>query len=105
MAAGVKSTLKMPPAKALARYHHDQIGVHTVGDYLGKGFSLAICCRGCSRLIEWTPYDLVGRYGDRRDLRIAAIAKRLKCSGDEGCGSEDIAVFPHLYDGEWRDLG
>ncbi len=97
----VPSTLKRPPAKLLLRFHIGQIGNDTVRTYLTKGWSLAICCKDCPRLIEWTPAELERRFGERLDLRIADIAKRLTCSGDEGCGSRDIAVFPHLYDGAW----
>lgn len=95
------SQLKPPPRKALQAFHVGQIGADTVGTYLQKGWSLAICCKGCERLVEWTPPDLARRYGDRPALRIADVAERLTCSGEQGCGSREIAVFPHPYDGPW----
>jgi hypothetical protein len=96
-----RSTLRPPPLKALEAFHIGQIGDDTIGTYLMKGFSLAICCRACRRLVEWTPPELERRFGDRPGLRIADLARRLTCTG-QGCGSQDVAVFPHLYDGSWR---
>ncbi|MES2035211.1 MAG: hypothetical protein V4466_13640 [Pseudomonadota bacterium] len=52
-------------------------------------------------MIEWTPPQLQARFGDRPGLRIADLASRLSCTGEDGCGSHDIAVFPHLFDGPW----
>ncbi|WP_369062238.1 hypothetical protein ABOZ73_08190 [Caulobacter sp. 73W] len=96
----LKSTLKRPPAKLLQRFELKQIGVDTVEDYLKKGFSLAICCRSCDRLIEWTPPDLAARF--KLQTPIMQIASRLSCRGEGGCKSDDVAVFPHLYDLPWR---
>jgi len=95
------STLKPPPKSALDRFHVGQVGEDTVETYLAKGWSLAICCKACTRLVEWTPPELAERFGDRTGVRIAAIAERLSCAGDEGCGSREVAVFPHLYDDPW----
>lgn len=95
------STLKRPAEKLLRNFRIGQTGDDTIGLFLEKGFSLAICCRDCPRMIEWTPPDLVARFGQRPNLRIADLAGRLACTGDAGCGSHDIAVFPHLYDGPW----
>jgi hypothetical protein len=95
------STLERPPAKLLQRFRISQIGDDTVQTFLEKGFSLAICCRACPRLIEWTPPELQRRFGDRLGLPIADLAPRLACTGEDGCGSHDIAVFPHLYDLPW----
>ncbi|WP_296595513.1 hypothetical protein [Phenylobacterium sp.] len=95
------STLKPPPKAALERFHVGQVGDDTVETYLAKGWSLAICCKGCARLVEWTPPQLLERFGDRPRLRIAALVERLACGGDGGCGSREIAVFPHLYDAPW----
>ncbi len=96
------STLKRPPAKLLERYHHGQIGDDTIRKYLTNGYSLAICCRECDRaVVEWRPPELARRFGSKPDLRIATLAQKLYCAGDEGCGSHDIAVFPHLYDHPW----
>jgi hypothetical protein len=101
MTGDIPSTLKRPTAKLLARFRLDDIGDDTIRVFLTKGFSLAICCRDCPRMIEWTPADLDQRFGHILDLRIADLASRLSCTGDEGCGSQDIAVFPHAYDGRW----
>jgi hypothetical protein len=99
----VRSTLKPPPKKALERFRVSQIGDDTIATYLESGFSLAICCRDCQRLIEWAPPELERRYGSKLRLRIADLCERLACSGEDGCGSHDIAVFPHLYDdAAWR---
>lgn len=95
------STLKRPTAKQLARFRIEDAGQDTVGLYLARGWSLAICCRACPRLAEWTPPELEQRFGDRLDARIADIGAWLSCRGDGGCGSRDVAVFPHAYDGSW----
>lgn len=96
-----RSTLKRPPAKLLRRFDAGRIGDDTLQTFLAKGFSLAICCRACPRLIEWTPPQLLERFGSRLELRIADLAARLVCTGKDGCGSRDVAVFPHLYDLPW----
>lgn len=99
----IASTLKMPPKKALDRFHLGQVGDDTIETFLENGFSLAICCRDCKRLTEWTPPELARRFGAKLKLRVADLCERLVCTGDEGCGSHDIAVFPHLYDdAAWR---
>jgi hypothetical protein len=95
------STLKRPTAKQLGRFSLAGIGGDSVRIFLARGFSLAICCRDCPRLVEWTPPELEARFGERLDLKVADIAARLSCAGEGGCGSHDIAVFPHLYDGQW----
>ncbi len=95
------STLQRPPEQLVRRFHLGQVGTDTVRTFLTKGYSLAICCRECPRLIEWTPEDLLEKFGDRTHVKIADIAARLSCAGEEGCGSTDVAVFPHLYDGPW----
>lgn len=95
------STLKPPPKKALKAFHVGQVGSDTVATYLEKGWSLAICCKACERLVEWTPQDLAQRFTGRERLRIAELVPRLACKGEGGCGSDDIAVFPHPFDGPW----
>lgn len=95
------STISRPPAKALQAFQAGQAGEDTILIYLMKGFSLGICCKDCPRLVEWTPHDLTQRFGDRLGVRIADLAPRLSCTGDDGCGSRRIAVFPHLFDGDW----
>lgn len=95
------STLKRPPETLIRRFHLGQVGNDTVRTFLTKGYSLAICCRECPRTIEWMPEELLKKFGDRTHVKIADIAARLSCSGDEGCGATDVAVFPHLFDGVW----
>lgn len=97
----VRSTLQPPPRKALLAFHAGQVGGDTITTYLERGWSLAIGCKACARLVEWTPDALLQRFGDRPQLRIAALIERLACGGEDGCGSREIAVFPHLYDGPW----
>lgn len=96
------STLERPPDRLLKTFNVARIGNDTIRTYLQRGFSLAICCRDCPRLIEWTPPELETRFGGRLDLRIADLAARLSCTGPGGCGAKDVAVFPHLYDLPWR---
>ncbi len=96
------STIKRPPEKLISRAYAAQAGADTVRTYLMNGWSLGIACKNCPRLVEWTPSDLLERFGDRLDLRIALLVPKLACSGPDGCGSREVAVFPHPYDGEWR---
>ncbi len=98
----IRSTLKRPDAKFILRFHAGQVGPDTISTYLEKGWSLAICCKDCPRTIEWTPAELQRRFGDRRELKIADLVSRLACTGLDGCGSHEVAVFPHLYDGAWN---
>lgn len=100
-----RSTLKRPPQKAVQVFHPGQAGDDTIADYLAAGWSLAICCKACPRLVEWTPPELAARFGDRPGLRIADLARRLACTGEGGCGSRDVAVFPHPFDGAWAWTG
>lgn len=93
------STLKAPPKAALRNFHAGQVGTDTIATYLEKQWSLAICCKACERLVEWTPPQLIARFRGREAVRVAALAPRLACKGDGGCGSDEVAVFPHLYDG------
>jgi hypothetical protein len=78
-----------------------QVRDRTIRAYLEKGFSLAICCRDCPRTIEWAPPELLRRFETRLELPLKDLVPRLSCTGEGGCGSHDIAVFPHLYDGAW----
>jgi len=96
------STLQRPSAALLRRFAIWQVGDDTIRHYLEKGFSLGMCCRACPRTIEWTPPELHHRFAANLDLRLADLVPRLSCKGDGGCGSTDIAVFPHLFDGAWR---
>lgn len=95
------STLQRPTAKMVQRFRVEMVGDDTVRNFLENGWSLAIFCKNCPRMIEWTPPELVGRFGGQLGLKIADIVPRLSCSGEEGCGSKEVAVGPHLYDGEW----
>lgn len=95
------STLRRPAAKLVQRFHVGMVGDDTIQTFLEKGWSLGIFCKHCPRIVEWTPPELVKRFGDRLGLRIADLVPRLACTGDEGCGSKEVAVGPHLYDGEW----
>lgn len=97
----VLSTLKRPPEHLVRRFHTGQVGGDTIRTFLEKGYSLAICCQDCPRMIEWTPPALQKRFGDRLDLRMADLVRRLSCAGDDGCGSRFVAVFPHFYDQPW----
>jgi len=99
------STLERPAERLLKTFNISQVGNDTIRTYLRRGFSLAICCRDCPRMMEWTPPELERRFGDRLDLRIAELAERLSCSGEGGCGAQDVAVFPHLCDLPWRWAG
>jgi hypothetical protein len=96
-----RSTLKRPPQKLIDRFHVGQVGNDTIGEYLEKGWSLVICCQACPKLAEWTPPELVKRFVDNQRLQIADLVPHLVCKGVGGCGSKDIAVFPHAYDGDW----
>jgi hypothetical protein len=95
------SKLVRPADHLLERFHAGQAGEDRIADYLANGWSLAICCKACPRIVEWTPPELAQRFGERHDLRIADLAVRLACTGEGECGARDIAVFPHLYDGLW----
>jgi hypothetical protein len=98
----VPSTIKRPPEKLISRAHAGQAGSDTLSTYLENGWSLGTACKACPRLVEWTPPDLLERFGDRLELKIADLGRRLSCSGPEGCGSQDMAVFPHPYDHHWH---
>lgn len=87
------STLKLPSPRQLARFRLSDVKDDDVGIFVGMGWSLAIACQNCSRLIEWTPEVLQEKFAPTE--RIADIASRLTCSGPEGCGSPKIAVWPH----------
>lgn len=98
----VRSTLKRPDQHLIDRFDVWQVKDRTIGCLVAKGFSLAICCKRCPRMIEWTPQDLLDKFATKLDLPLADLVPRLACTGEDGCGSKDVAVFPHLYDGAWR---
>lgn len=97
----VPSTLKRPDQKLISRFDVWQVKDRTIRGFLEEGFSLAICCKACPRMIEWTPPELLAKFEGKLDLRLADLVPRLSCTGEEGCGFREVAVFPHLYDGEW----
>jgi hypothetical protein len=95
------SALERPDDDLIRRFALWQVRDRTIRSYLVKGFSLVICCRECPRMIEWTPPELLRRFETNLDLPLKELVPRLSCTGEGGCGSHDIAVFPHLYDGAW----
>lgn len=96
------STLERPDQHLIDRFDLWQVRGRTIRRLVAKGFSLAICCKRCPRMIEWTPQDLLDKFGAQLDLPLTDLVPRLSCTGAEGCGSKEVAVFPHLYDGAWR---
>lgn len=98
---GFTPDLTRPPEKLIERFLACDAGSDTIRTYLTKAWSLVICCRECPRLTLWTPPELLERFGDRPELRIADLVPRLSCSGEEGCGSRSVAVFPHAYGEPW----
>lgn len=90
------STLRRPPTHLLKAFKISHVGNDTIRSYLQNGRSLAICCKDCPRMIEWTPPELERRFP--LQTRIADIAARLSCSGPGGCGAKEVAVFEHFYD-------
>jgi hypothetical protein len=94
--------LERPPEHLIRMSHPGMVGDRTIGLLLEQGFSLVICCKDCPRVIEWTPPELARRFGDRLGLKLADLVPRLSCTGEDGCKSRDVAVFPQLYAGEWR---
>jgi len=96
-----QSTLQRPDDKLIARFGLWQVGENTIRTYLEKAYSLGICCRNCRRTIEWTPPELLKRFGHQLDLPLKELVPNLACTGEEGCGVKDVAVFPHLYDQAW----
>ena len=59
------TTMERPDEKLISRFALWQVRDRTIRNYLEKGFSLGICCRNCPRTIEWTPPELLRRFGDR----------------------------------------
>jgi hypothetical protein len=88
----------MPEAYLIRTFNIRQVAGLSVRWFLKGKFSLGICCRDCSRLSEWTPPELEEKFAGKLDLPVAEIVKRLACTGEGGCGSHSVAVFPHLYD-------
>ena len=96
------STLERPPEKMLQRFRFDMdMPRDTIRLYLEKGWSLAVCCCDCPRIVEWTPPDLAERFAGKLDTTIAAVLARVACKGEGGCGSKNVALFPHPYDHAW----
>jgi hypothetical protein len=63
------STLERPAERLLKNFKVSQVGNDTIGTYLRGARSLAICCKDCPRMIEWTPPELERRFPPH--LRIA----------------------------------
>jgi hypothetical protein len=78
-----------------------QMATDTVETFLKKGWSLAVCCRSCGRLAEKTPPELEAIFSGKLKTTIADVLPRLACKGDGGCGSTDVAVWPHAYEHPW----
>lgn len=97
-----RSTLERPEERLIQKFDVWQVKDRSIRSFLAKGFSLAICCKHCPRMIEWTPPELLAKFDGKLDLELADLVPRLSCTGEEGCGSKEVAVFPHLYDGVWR---
>jgi hypothetical protein len=95
-----RSTIQRPPEKLISRFGLWQLGDRTIRYCLEKGHSLGICCRRCTRMVEWTPPELLHRFGSNLDLPLKVLVPRLVCTGED-CGSHDLAVFPHFYDLPW----
>lgn len=95
-------SLKRPAQKMLNAFRVSMVGQDTIRTLLEKRFSLVVCCKHCPRMIEWTPSELASRFGDRVDLRLADLVPRLTCTGEDGCGTREIAVFPYFWPGDWR---
>jgi len=97
------STLRRPPTRLLQQARLDrQMHADTIKLYLENGWSLALCCCGCERIVEWTPPALAERFTGKLHVTIADLVDRVACTGEGGCGSKDIALFPHPYDHPWR---
>ena len=102
MAIPPSSRPKRPPEHLIRRFHVGQIRpTDTIGTYLSHGWSLWICCRDCSDMIEWTPPELAKRFDTWPELRIVDLYPRLGCKGGDGCGGKDVAVFNSPYQGSW----
>ena len=96
------SSLKRPEARLLRQVRLDrQMQRDTIRTFLENGWSLAVCCCDCPRIVEWTPSDLAERFDGKFDTTIADLVGRVACKGDGGCGSKNIALFPHPYDHAW----
>lgn len=96
------SQIERPSEKWIRAFKPSMVGSDRIRDLLKDRFSLVICCKHCPRLIEWTPPELARRFGEKVDLKLADLVPRLACTGDEGCGSHEIAVFPNFWPGDWR---
>ena len=58
------STLERPDQHLIDRFDVWQVRGRTIRRLVAKGFSLAICCKRCPRMIEWTPQDLLDKLND-----------------------------------------
>lgn len=96
------STLKRPAPHLLRQFRAGgDMQRDTIRLYLENGWSLAVCCCDCPRIVEWTPPELAERFAGKLETTIGSLVRRVACKGDGGCGSKAIALFPHPYDHEW----
>lgn len=102
LATNIPKTLKRPPDKYIRAFKPRMVEGHTVGDLVGQGWSLGICCRHCPRVVEWTPPELESRFAGKLGLKLADLLPKLACSGPDGCGSLDVAIFPYVEGPEDR---
>lgn len=104
MADYPKSPNLKPLPKAMLRvFRFDRrMAGDTIQLYLENNCSVAVCCRDCGRLVELTPPDMAERFPDRLGLTMADLMAKLTCNKDHGgCGSRDIAIWPHPYAHKW----
>lgn len=101
----MSDAFKRPSTTEVQSFRVGHVGGDTIREFLEKGICLEICCKRCPRTIEWAPPELERRFGQRPDLRIADLVPRLACTGPDGCGSREVAVFPHAYLQPWTWAG
>jgi hypothetical protein len=92
---------RLPSQKEIAAFRPSMCGASTVEDHLRNRRSLMIICKSCTRIVEWTPPELIRRFGAMLSLRLADLAPRLSCTGEGGCGCKDVALAQHFYRGDW----
>lgn len=85
---------KRPPKRMIDAFRPAMIQDDDIAWLVRRGMSLVICCRNCPRMVEWTPADLAGRFAGKGGVKLRALHPRLSCSGPDGCGAGDVALFP-----------
>jgi hypothetical protein len=91
---------KRPAEHLIARFEPRMAGRDTLGEITAKGFSLVICCKACPRVVVWAPRDIEHRFRGKLSAKVADLAERLTCSGPEGCGHHEVALFPQYRDAD-----